>query len=149
MSLLASTWGGGRTNTRHHLERPAQFERHEERFAKIAAALVGIMGGRKKHGDVVQFYYKNKKTAQFTEEVRQRRARQALLKQQRAEAAGKTQDKPARPKQPNQYTKAREAAAAAAAAAAANGDPPPRKQPNQYTKKKQPNQVRRAANVVS
>ena len=100
-----------------------QHERHEERFAKIAHALSNVMGGRKKHGDVVQYYYKNKRTKEFTNEVRSRQRQRRLLKQQAQAASGG--NKSARGKQPNQYTKKK--------GDSSKGDRP--KQPNQYTKR--------------
>ena len=63
-----------------------QFERHPERFNKIAQALGSTEGlGRKKnHGDVVRYYYQNKKKPEFSKEVSRRRSKKNLLKQAQA-----------------------------------------------------------------
>jgi hypothetical protein len=76
-----------------------QFERHPERFHKIAQALGGVEGiGRKKnHGDVVRYYYQNKKKPTFSKEVSRRRSKKNLLKQaqaaERKKAAPEPKDK--------------------------------------------------------
>eukprot|EP01048_Picozoa_sp_COSAG05_P005519 COSAG05_NODE_329_length_11294_cov_59.570076_10_plen_408_part_00 len=63
----------------------AQHERHEERFAKIAHALqkmVVLPPCTKKHGDVVQFYYKNKKTPEFSKQLKRQRNLKSKMKAQ-------------------------------------------------------------------
>ena len=81
-----------------------QFERHPERFNKIAQALGSIEGlGRKKnHGDVVRYYYQNKKKPMFSKEVSRRRSKKNLLKQaqaaERKKAAPEVKDKASKAK---------------------------------------------------
>jgi hypothetical protein len=62
------------------------FERHPERFTKIAQALGAIesIGRKKNHGDVVRYYYQNKKKPAFSKEVSRRRSKKNLLKQAQA-----------------------------------------------------------------
>ena len=65
-------------------------ERHEERFAKIAYSLERLQvmpPCTKKHGDVVQFYYKNKKTPEFSKQLKRHRSLKSKLKQQAAAQA--------------------------------------------------------------
>ena len=75
-------------------DRFVHYEKHEERFHKIAEALGKLepharcttgLGRKKSHGDVVRFYYMNKKTEAFSKEVRTRQQRRRMLKKAQEE----------------------------------------------------------------